>query len=48
MLSGGVHDHTSQFFPPNLFLYVNLIAQGAQKLFKTLALQLKVLVHYLC
>ncbi len=30
-------------FPPDLFLYVNLGAKGAQKLFKTLAPQLTVL-----
>jgi hypothetical protein len=30
-------------FPPNLFLYVNLGAKGAQKLFKTLAPQLTLL-----
>jgi hypothetical protein len=30
-------------FPPNLCLYVNLGAKGAQKLFKTLAPQLTVL-----
>ncbi len=32
-----VDDLTSQFFSPDLFLYVNLVTNGAQKLFKTLA-----------
>ncbi len=30
-------------FPPGLFLYVNLVAKGAQKLFKTLVPQIRVL-----
>jgi hypothetical protein len=36
-------------FPPDLFLYVNLVAKGAQKLLKTLAPQLTVLgISHFC
>ncbi len=37
MYSGRDHDPTSQFSLPNFFLDVNLVAKGAQMLFKTLA-----------
>ncbi len=43
MCSRQIYNPTSQFFPHNHFLYVNLGAKGAQKLFKTLARQLTVL-----
>jgi hypothetical protein len=40
--TGRVHDPTS-LFPPDLILYVNLVAKGAPKFFKTLAPRLTVL-----
>ncbi len=43
MCSGRVNDPTSQFSSRPFFLYVNLGAKGAQKLFKTLAPKLTVL-----